>query len=197
MLSLSFNPFPRITTARLELKQITEGDASALFRLRSDENLMRYIDRPRAANLNDALELIRRIDNDLEKNDGLTWGIFLKQDAGAGLIGTIGFWRIEKNNYRAEIGYMLDSAHHRKGLMQEAMTAVLDFGFDNLQFHSVQANVNPGNDASAAMLEKNGFVKEGYFRENFFFNGRFLDSVIYSLLKSEWQPRYPTKTIGH
>lgn len=188
MLSPSFTPFPGITTARLELKQITTGDAQALFRLRSDENLMRYIDRPRAANVNDALDLIQKIATDLEKTDGITWGIFAKQDP-ASLIGTIGFWRIEKHNYRAEIGYMLDSAHHRQGLMQEAIGAVLDYGFSDLQLHSVQANVNPGNAASARMLEKNGFVKEGYFRENFFFDGRFLDSMIYSLLKTEWKSK--------
>lgn len=67
-------------------------------------------------------------------------------------------------------------------MMQEALAAVLNFGFRTLQLHSVEANVNPGNTASIKLLERNHFIREGYFRENYFYNGRFLDSAVYSLL---------------
>ena len=62
------------------------------------------------------------------------------------------------------------------------MTSVLDYGFTTMLLHSVEANVNKDNAASMKLLAKNNFVREAYFKENYFYNGRFLDSVIYSLL---------------
>jgi len=70
----------------------------------------------------------------------------------------------------------------RKGIMQEALIKILDHGFNIMRLHSVEANVNPNNLASIKFLEKNDFIREAYFKENYYFNGRFLDSAIYSLI---------------
>ena len=66
--------------------------------------------------------------------------------------------------------------------MQEAIEAVLDYGFTAMQLHSVEANVNPANEASKKLLDKNNFIQEGYFKENYYYNGEFLDSAVYSLI---------------
>ena len=66
--------------------------------------------------------------------------------------------------------------------MKEAMDAVLEYGFKEMKLHSIEANVDPGNQPSIKLLEKKGFIKEAHFKENMFFNGSFLDSAIYSLL---------------
>ena len=116
----------------------------------------------------------------LQKNEAITWGIFRKE--GSSLLGTIGFWRIQKEHYRAEIGYLLHPTLQGQGLMQEAVKAVLQYGFETMQLHSVEANVNPANAASIKLLERSGFLREAHFKENYFYNGRFLDSLIYSLL---------------
>ena len=89
---------------------------------------------------------------------------------------------MQKEHYRAEIGYLLHPDYQQKGIMDEALKAVIKYGFETMQLHSIEANVNPANAASMKLLEKNGFVKEAYFKENYFYNGQFLDSVIYSLL---------------
>ena len=89
---------------------------------------------------------------------------------------------MQKEHYRSEIGYALNPLFQGKGIMQEAMQAIIQYGFEIMKLHSVEANVNPANEASMRLLEKNGFVKEAYFRENYYFDGKFLDSVIYSLL---------------
>lgn len=180
MLTVNLFPFPQLSTQRLILKQITPADAPALFVLRSDKNVMQYIDRPLAQTKDDALALIQVVTDLLEKNEAITWGIFLKE--GSPLMGTIGFWRIQKEHYRAEIGYLLHPSLQRKGLMTEALKSVLEYGLQTIRLHSVEANVNPGNTASIGLLEKNGFVQEAYYRENYFYNGRFMDSAIYSLL---------------
>ena len=141
---------------------------------------MRYIDRPLAQTTEDALALIQLITDMLQKNEAITWGIFRKE--GSSLLGTIGFWRIQKEHYRAEIGYLLHPTLQGQGLMQEAVKAVLQYGFETMQLHSVEANVNPANAASIKLLERSGFLREAHFKENYFYNGRFLDSLIYSLL---------------
>ncbi len=66
--------------------------------------------------------------------------------------------------------------------MQEALTEVLDYGFQVLKLHSVEGNVNPANDASIKLMERNGFAKEAYFKDHYFYNGKFMDTAIYSLL---------------
>ena len=178
--TLNFSPFPKLSTHRLILRQIETGDVDDLFTLRSDERIMKFINRPVATTLDDAGELITVIMDGLANNSAITWGITRKDDLK--LIGTIGFWRIMKEHYRAEIGYLLHPDLQGNGFMQEAMEVVLDYGFRTMKLHSVEANINPGNSASQKLLERNHFVKEAYFKENYFSDGKFLDSIIYSRL---------------
>jgi [ribosomal protein S5]-alanine N-acetyltransferase len=187
MLEPNFTPFPELHTNRLHLRQKRESDAKEILFLRSDPRVMKYINKERAASIDDALAFIRRI-NELEKNnEGITWGITLKE--GGPVIGSICIWNIQKQHYRAEIGYALHPDMHRKGYMQEAIVAVIDFGFNTMKLHSMEGCVNPENEASIRILEKNGFVREGYFRQDFFYDGKFYDSGVYSLLRSEYVPR--------
>lgn len=141
---------------------------------------MQYLDRPLARSLSDGIEMVQKIKTALVANDGITWAISLPGDEA--LIGTIGYWRILKDHYRAEIGYMIQPSQQGKGLMKEAIEAVLKYGFQDMKLHSVEANVNPGNLPSINLLEKCGFVKEAHFRENYYYKGLFLDSAVYSLI---------------
>jgi len=180
MLQIDFSPFPTLETERLVLREINIGDAPQILAMRSDERVMQYFDRPRDTTIADATATIqKRIDN-LRSNSGINWAITLKNDDV--LIGDIAFWRIDKEHYRAEIGYMLHPDFQGMGLMREAMTKAIDYAFNILQVHSIEANVNPKNQASIKLLERNSFVREAYFRENFYYNGKFLDSAIYSLV---------------
>ena len=183
----NFNPFPNLETERLLMRRIDFDDTPEIFRLRSDKGLMRYIDRPLTETDADARALIQKIETALETNEGITWGICPKETGK--VMGSIGFWRLDKENYRAEIGYMLHHDLQGKGLMQESLDAVLKYGFSEMNLHSVEANVNPENNASLKLLERNGFIKEAYFRENYYYNGRFLDSLIYSLLVQDFKPQ--------
>jgi ribosomal-protein-alanine N-acetyltransferase len=180
MLTVNFSPFPALTTPRLLLREITADDAEGIFMLRSSNEVMKYIDRPRAKTIEDALEFIGKIEMAVQENNGINWAITLKENSA--FVGSIGLWRIIKEHYRAEIGYMLIPSFQGKGMMQEAMEAVIAYGFNQLNLHSIEANVNPENLASIRLLEKNKFVLEAHFRENYFFEGKFLDSLIFSLL---------------
>lgn len=180
MLSPNFTPFPILITERLVLRRFTRDDAADLFAMRSSEDVMQYIARPLCKTVDDAIALIDVIDNLLQGNDGITWCICLKNSDK--YIGSIGFWRIEKGNHRAEIGYLLNPAYQGSGLMQEAIEAVIDYGFKIIGLHSIQANVQPKNVASINLLLKNNFVQEAYFKEDHLHKGSFADTVIFSLL---------------
>ena len=111
----------------------------------------------------------------------IQWAITLKENP-ATLIGTIGYWRIIPEHYRAEIGYMLHPSCWGKGIMKEALNAVIKYAFEKMKLHSIEANINPDNIPSAALLESCGFIKEAFHKENYYFDGVFYDSIIYSRL---------------
>lgn len=181
--SINFAPFPHLSTERLTLRQVVTTDVSDIFSLRSDGRVMEFLDRPLLKTIDDSRQLIKTITDGINNNEAITWAINLKNDPK--LIGTIGFWRIIKEHFRAEIGYLLHPDYQGKGIMQEAVEEVLDFGFRTLKLHSIEANVNPNNLASIKLLERNQFVKEAYFKENYYYDGKFLDTVIYSLINME------------
>jgi ribosomal-protein-alanine N-acetyltransferase len=183
MLNINFTPFPVIHTERLVLREITEDDLPEIFYQRSDSQMMKYVDRVPARSLEDAAEFLGKIKTFQSTNEGITWGITLKNEPR--LIGNMGIWRIEKEHHRAEIGYALHLSHQSKGYASEALKAILHYGFHTMQLHSMEANVNPGNAASIKLLERNNFVREAYFKENYFFDGKYLDSAIYSLISLE------------
>lgn len=182
MLEPDLSEFPVIITRRLVLREPVARDAPALFAMRSDERVMQHIGRPRATTLGDAEELIATIARMRAENNGIGWAITLK--GSDTLIGTIGFHRIVKEHYRAEIGYMLHPDHWRRKIMSEALQAVIQYGFTTLHLHSIEAVTDPINLASNRSLQRAGFVQEGLFKENYHWNGKFHDSAVWSLLAS-------------
>ena len=181
MLSPNFSPFPELQTERLLLRQMTLADAPGVMRLRSNKEVMKYINRPLTLTLADAEAWVNLIADALQKNDGITWCICLKENPEYH-VGNIGLWRIEKENYRAEIGYMLEPSLHGRGLMCEAIKEVVRYGFDEMKLHSVEGRIDPQNIASGKVLEKAGFVREAYFKENYYLRGGFADTAVYSIL---------------
>jgi ribosomal-protein-alanine N-acetyltransferase len=184
MLKLSFTAFPTIETDRLILREHCLEDAVTWFELRNNSEVMRYIDRDSPKDIAEVEGYIRGLISGFEQGESMGWAIALKNNP-TQMIGNIVFWRMDFPNYRAEIGYLLNPSYWRKGLVTEAMTAVISFAFTEMQLHSIEANINPENEASRGILQKLGFVKEAYFKEDYYFKGKFLDSEIYSLLNNK------------
>ena len=181
MLELNFTPFPILKTERLLLRRVDNNDVNEIFSMRSNAETMQYIPRPLVTNNEEALEHIAMLDNGIEKNESINWAITFKGENK--LLGIIGFYRTKFEDFRSEIGYMLLSENHGKGIASEAVERALHYGFNEMNLHSIEAVIDPRNCASEKVLLKNGFVKEGHFKENTFFNGEFLDSVVYSKIK--------------
>jgi ribosomal-protein-alanine N-acetyltransferase len=181
MLELNFSPFPEIKTERLLMRRIRDTDAPEIFFLRSDETVMKYIDREKPKSTEEAVEFIQKVNENIDKNEAIMWGIALLDNPDT-LIGNIGYWRMLNQHYRSEIGYMLHPHFWGNGIMKEALLAAIDYGFNNMKLHSIEAHINPDNTASGMLLEKTGFIREAYFKEDFYFKGKFIDTAVYSLL---------------
>jgi len=182
MLQLDFNPFPELETERLLLRKIKKEDTTEIFFLRTDETILKFIGKEPAKNFQEAENFINMINENIQTNTSIMWGITLKNNTQE-VIGTICLWRIQNENHRAEIGYVLHPAFWKRGLMKEAINAIAEYGFNTMYLHSIEARIHADNLDSASVLEATGFKKEGHLKEEFFFQGKFHDTIIYSRLQ--------------
>ena len=185
MLTINFHPFQNLETDRLLLRRVNINDVNEVLELRGNPETMKFIPRPLAKSKEDALEHIAMIEEKIVNNIGINWAITLKHNPK--LIGIIGHYKIQPENYRAEIGYMVLPEYHGKGFVTEAIKVVVKYGFEHMQLHSIEAIIDPKNKASETVLKKNDFLKEAHILENIFYNGKFLDTVIYSILKRNFK----------
>jgi len=178
-------PFPTLETERLVLRQIVPADAEDLYRIFTDDESMRYWSCRPFSSIKQADKLIESMAHSFLEGSGMHWAITLRNEDR--LIGKCGYNEWRKLHRRGDISYIVDRSQWGKGLVSEALRAVLQYGFDQMDLHSVEAGVTPGNDASTRMLEKLGFHLEGHLKESFLVEDVFVDSLIYSLLRKEWE----------
>ncbi len=175
---------PTLHTARLMLRELRQSDAEAVFTIFSDPETVLYWGHDLLTDKSQAEEVVRTNLECIAAGNCYHWAI--EHAATAEVIGTCTLFHIDVNNRRAELGYVLKRDFWRRGLMTEALIAVIEFSFDTLDLHRLEADTDPNNAASNALLEKFGFVREGFFRERWFVRGLWLDSDMWGLLKSEY-----------
>lgn len=180
MLDINFLPFQILQTERLILRRVVKEDVPEIFALRSDQEVMKYIPRPLLKTEEEAIAHITAIDEKIDSNEGINWAI--TQKGNPKLIGIIGHYKLKPEHFRSEIGYMLLAEYQGKGIISEAIKEVVNYGFEVMKLHSIEAIIDPENISSEKVLKKNGFVKEAHFKENEYYEGRFLDTAIYSIL---------------
>ena len=178
--------YPKLETRRLLLRQMDEHDMAEVLNLFSSQDVTRFMDIPPVRSLNEAKEIIDWGNQQFEKFRGFRLGIIHKESCM--LIGTCGIneW-VQIRANRAEIGYDLLKSFWGKGYMQEALNALLDYAFDELQIHRIEAMVDPLNTRSQRLLEKTGFTKEGTLRDYAYWKGEFQSETVYSMLEQEWR----------
>lgn len=175
-----FNEFPVLETERLILRKIRPEDKNGIFDIYSNSEAMRYFGKKPYTSLTEAEVMIEKIIKAFQNKEGIRWGITFKPSDK--LIGSGGLWRLLKDHLRAEIGYDLNPAYWKKGIMSEALESMIEFGFKKMNLHSIEANIDPANIASEKLLKKVGFKKEGHITESFLFNEEFTDTGVYSLI---------------
>ncbi|MBI5928609.1 MAG: GNAT family N-acetyltransferase [Chloroflexi bacterium] len=191
MLELShiFAEFPTLETERCIMRPFTPADAPAFFEIMRHEQVTRYIGQKPMASVEDAVARLERFQRNYEQQEGLVWAVTLRN--GGQLIGNVLFWNLMPAHYRAEVGYVLGPEYWGQGLMTEILRVVLDFGFNTMGLHSIEAQTDPDNAASRRVLEKQGFVLEGHYHENYYdiTRDRFTDTTVFSLLVQNWNGR--------
>lgn len=173
--------FPEIETSRLILKEIVKKNDKEIFDIFSDKEVMKYYDIEPLDTIEAARKLIQMFDRRFMNKKGIRWGIFLKSNNQ--LIGTCGYQSVNKQSLRAEIGYELLKKYWKKGLMKEALQAIIEFGFNEMSFNRIQALVEPENRNSIYLLHRIGFKEEGVLKEYEFYKEKYVDLTMLSLLK--------------
>ncbi|MGZ3982079.1 MAG: GNAT family N-acetyltransferase [Mucilaginibacter sp.] len=148
----------RIETSRLVLRPLKIEDKFSIAALRSNDLVNQYLDRPRATTVDDAVKFIYKIQQATADGQSFYWAITLTNDDT--LIGAVCLWNISEDLLTIEVGFELHPDFQGKGLMQEALTAVIDNCFNPLGFSTITACTHPKNSGSIKLLEKCGF-KEG------------------------------------
>jgi ribosomal-protein-alanine N-acetyltransferase len=191
-LSAAFAVFPVLETERFILRAVTPDDTADVFRIMSDPRVTRYFGVAPMTSLDEAAQRVNMFRSEFAQQSGVRWAITRRENGQ--YIGTCGYWRLIRAHFRAEIGYELAPEFWGQGVMPEAVGAALTFGFTRMGLHSVEAHIAPANTGSRRVLEKLGFVQEGYFRENYYIaeEACFEDTAVFSLLKATWLKRTGT-----
>ena len=177
-----FEPF-QLQTERLTLRFLAPEDAPALFRLFSDPEALRYWSSGPWLHHAQAVDNIEQTLNGYRDGSSLRLALLLP---GGELIGTVTLYAFDRRNHRCEIGYMLARPHWGRRYMPEALAALIGYAFQTLELHRIEADIHPANVASGRILEGLHFRREGHLRERWFVGGEVSDSVIYGLLRSDW-----------
>lgn len=170
MKQFSFLHFPELKTERLLLRQLNTNDANAIFKLRSNKEINKLITRKIPKCIEDTEEFISVCHQEFEKQNRIFWAMELKETKE--VIGTIVFHNISLDENYVEIGYELNPTFHKKGLMNEAMQAVVAFGVKTMKLKVIEAFTHQNNIASSALLEKHNFVFQPERRDEGFENNR-------------------------
>ncbi|NNC73779.1 MAG: GNAT family N-acetyltransferase [Sphingomonadaceae bacterium] len=174
---------PVLETERLVLRPLREDDAVAMHHFFSDEDAMTWWSSGPHATLEETENYVRINAGD---DNYLTWAI--TEDGGEALGWVV---LIPRREGVAEIGYNLRRSHWRKGYAGEAVSRVIDYGFSEMGLRRITADTDPDNDGSNALLEKLGFRREGYLREEWETHLGVRDSIVWGLLKRDWEARHP------
>ena len=176
---------PALETDRLLLRKVRMEDAPDIFEYASDPNVPIYMPWEPHQSIQETYEYLERVMERYRQSRPGPWAIVHRRDAK--MIGTCSFSKWEREDNRAEIGYVLNPRYWGQGYMSEAVRAIVAFGFRELGLNRIQARCDVPNVGSARVMEKAGMTFEGVLRQLLLVKGSYRDLKIYSILRSEWE----------
>ena len=185
-MSIDLTP-PDLETARLRVRPVAESDLASLMEVNGDEHVTRFLPYETWRSMDDALAWYKRIA--AMQAAGSAIQLVAADKATGSAIATCLLFQFEQKSARAELGYVLARAHWGKGLMREALDAVLGHAFGPMGVRRLEAHVDPRNGPSRALAQRLGFTREGLLRERWVDKGEPTDIEVYGLLRREWPPR--------
>ena len=154
-MNFSFDPFPVLRTSRLQLRIFSEEDYAQVFFLRSDQEVNKYIKRVYPKKIEEAIAFVNKVQSSMKNGENVNWAICKKEDLK--MMGSICLWNFSSDLKTGEVGYDLHPDYQNMGYMNEAMKAVLRFGFEELQLDHIKAFTHHSNESSKKLLKNNGF----------------------------------------
>ena len=174
-----------IDSERLILRpfQYTDDDDMLAYWI-SDPKIQSMYSEPVYTTKEEVKELLDKYIGSYEKPNYYRWAIIEKKDQIC--VGQIAIFLVDDKNHFCEIEYCLGSLFHRKGYATEAVKLILDYCFNQINFHKVQVCHKEGNIASQGVIRKCNFIYEGTLRDFFFMDGKYVNRLYYSMLKDEY-----------
>ena len=174
---------PTLTTDRLVLRPVADGDADALWAMHSSAHVLRYWDSPPWTDRARADVFVARSRAMAEEATGVR--VVIERVADGAFLGWCALSRWNPDFRSAALGYCLDEPAWGQGYATEAARALIGWALATLDLNRVQAECDTRNPASARVLEKLGFRREGTLREDCVVDGVVSDSWVYGLLRRE------------
>lgn len=173
----NFTPFPTLQTERLVLRQLNLNDKELIFEYGSNKENFPFVDMPVYTRIEEVQNYINRMNTGIEQNKWIIWAI---ADANTHtILGTISIWNLSREECKGELGYGLFPGNLGKGIMSEALTRVVEYGFDQMGLKRIEAYTGVLNEKSIILLEKNHFTKQSSFIETETSSGEPMEMVIY------------------
>lgn len=179
-------PFDRmhgLKTPRLYIRRLTMRDAADVYEYSRDPEVARHVLWDAHRSVAESRAYIRYMLKKYRAGEPCSWGI--EHVETGKVIGTIGFMWFQRDNNSAEVGYSLSRKYWNQGIMTEALDAVLNFAFDEMRLHRVEAQHEVQNPASGAVMRKAGMQYEGTLRGRLMNKGRYVDVALYAILRED------------
>lgn len=178
--------FPTLDTERLMLRKLNYDDKDMIFNYLSNDEVTKYMNIDSLKESFEAEDIIDLTNSLYGKNEAIRWGIFSKESNA--IIGACGYSRgLRKQDSVGEIFFELSKEFWGKGYMEEALEAIIQYGFEKLNLHRIEAYARLENIYSLCLLNRVGFRLEGVIREHVYYNGKYWDEFLVSLLIGEWK----------
>ena len=184
---------PELTTPRLRLRRLTMRDAQDIYRYSRDPEVARHVLWDAHRTIGDSRAYLRFMLRRYRFQEPASWGIEYLETGH--VIGTIGFMWVQDENAAAEVGYSLSREYWNRGIMTEALSAVIRYGFDGMDLNRIEAQHETTNPASGAVMRKCGMRMEGTLRQRLYNKGHFVDVALYAILRGDYRQRIADGTL--
>ena len=180
-----FFRLPSLETQDLCLRKPRMKDAKDIFRYASDPEVARYVLWEPHRSVSESASFVRDLRARLRAGCPSSWVVVLRETDT--VIGTIGFVWYSTDNNAAELGYSFSREYWNRGYATQALRAVIDSVFSSLPLNRLEAQHDVRNPASGRVMQKCGLTQEGILRGRIMNKGEYIDTALYSILRSDWE----------
>jgi ribosomal-protein-alanine N-acetyltransferase len=183
-----YGDLPTIETERLRLRKFHKDDAAAIYDYASNEQVTKYVLWETHQSIKDSEAFLAFALNKYDERDVSPWAIELKRNER--MIGTVDFVWWKPKDKTAELGYVLSEPYWGQGIMTEAVNALVEFGFNNMELERIQAKCIAENLSSARVMEKAGLIYEGTHRRAIYVKGAHRDFKVYAIIREDYEQKH-------